>query len=148
MEVLQATLGAVEAANRPDASQDDLNALGKLFDQVRVAFPACTVQGIQILLRISAFFKFDFFRHLFEPRSMSILPCYAFSDNSHNTQSLQLKREEPHAVATLGSQLAGQGMPVEAQHFGLKLLQHMVNLFSIPLSMFHLFTRFVELNKT
>ena len=34
MEVLHATLRAVEAANRPDASQTDLDHLGQLFDQV------------------------------------------------------------------------------------------------------------------
>ena len=39
---------------------------------------------------------------------------------------MQLKKWECHAVATMGSQLAGPNMPVEAQHFGLKLLQHLV----------------------
>lgn len=36
MEVLHATLRAVEAASRPDASQADLNHLGQLFDQVNL----------------------------------------------------------------------------------------------------------------
>lgn len=34
MDVLEATLRAIEAGNRPDASQSDLNALGQAFDQV------------------------------------------------------------------------------------------------------------------
>lgn len=39
-----------------------------------------------------------------------------------------MKRSEPRDVATLASQLAGESMPLEVQHFGLKLLQHLVGL--------------------
>ena len=39
-----------------------------------------------------------------------------------------MKKSEPREVATLASQLAGERMPLEVQHFGMKLLQHLVSL--------------------
>lgn len=39
MDILHTTVRAIEAANRPDAPQVDLNNLGQLFDQVLTLQP-------------------------------------------------------------------------------------------------------------
>lgn len=40
MDMLHAASRAIEAANRPDASQADLDSLGQLFDQVSILISA------------------------------------------------------------------------------------------------------------
>ena len=135
-EVLENIVSTIVAAQVPTASNDQRNAAAHALTQV----PCMTmvylllIKGLQSCPRLDlAFLVLDAFTGSRKHCDVMLAQEGASSAQAHPACApnawccVQLKAGEPHAVISVAGGLVAEGRPLEVQHFGFQLLQHLVS---------------------